>query len=119
MMEIFVSIRFEAALRLPEAPAGSKAGRLHGHSFEAEIWVAGDVGDQTGWVMDFAELRRLVAPVVEALDHQYLNDIPGLENPTAPAIAGWIFDRLRSDVPGLVRVALRDPEGGAVARRLD
>ena len=64
-MEVFREFTFEAAHRLPRVPEGHKCGRLHGHSYRAEIHVRGPVRPDTGWVLDFADLkagRRLGQP---------------------------------------------------------
>jgi 6-pyruvoyltetrahydropterin/6-carboxytetrahydropterin synthase len=107
-MEIFKEFTFEAAHRLPNVPDGHKCSRLHGHSFRVEIHVAGAVGPQTGWVMDFADIGAAFKPLYRVLDHNYLNEIAGLENPTSEVIARWIWDRLLPSLPGLSRVVVRE-----------
>lgn len=107
-MEIFVEFGFEAAHRLPGVPEGHKCARLHGHSFRVEVWVRGEVNSVTGWVMDFAEVKAICRPVIERLDHYYLNDIPGLENPTSENLARWMWDRIRPELPGLSRLVVRE-----------
>lgn len=98
-MEIFKEFTFEAAHRLPNVPAGHKCARLHGHSFQVRVTVEGDLDPVLGWVMDFADLKAACRDVHDALDHRYLNEIPGLENPTSEVVAAWIWDRLWSRVP--------------------
>jgi 6-pyruvoyltetrahydropterin/6-carboxytetrahydropterin synthase len=107
-MEIFKSFTFEAAHRLPNVPQGHKCARLHGHSFGVEIHVSGPVDPRTGWVMDFAGIKAAFGPLYQQLDHNYLNDIPGLENPTSEVIARWIWDRLQPALPGLSRIVVRE-----------
>ena len=107
-MEIFKDFHFEAAHRLPNVPEGHKCARLHGHSFQLRIWVAGEVTEPTGWVMDFADIKSAVKPVVERLDHYYLNEIPGLENPTSENLARWIWSALHPELPGLSAVEIRE-----------
>src|SRR5258706_11170623 len=94
-MEIFKSFRIEAAHRLPNVPAGHKCARLHGHSFVIGIYVAGPVASETGWVRDFADLGEAMAEGLEALDHRYLNEIAGLENPTSEGLALWGLRQLQ------------------------
>ncbi|MFQ5590989.1 MAG: 6-carboxytetrahydropterin synthase QueD [Phycisphaerae bacterium] len=96
--------RFEAAHRLPHVPAGHKCGRLHGHSFRVELICEGEVDPKSGWLMDFADMKRAFAPLVEQLDHRYLNDVMGLENPTAEQIARWIWVRLKPEMPSLAQI---------------
>ena len=106
-MDLYRVFQIEAAHRLPNVPAGHKCARLHGHSFRIEIHLSGEVDPQLGWVMDFADLKKIFQPIYDQLDHHYLNDIQGLENPTSENLAKWIWDRLVIDLPTLseVRVA--------------
>lgn len=99
---------FEAAHRLPHAPDGNKCRRLHGHSFTVDVAVEGPVDPQAGWVMDFADLKKAAQPVVDSLDHQYLNEIAGLENPTSEVLARWLWERLKPALPLLSCITVRE-----------
>ena len=107
-MDIFKTFRLEAAHRLPNVPAGHKCARLHGHSFAVELQVSGPLGEDSGWVMDFAELKQAFQPLYDRLDHHYLNDIEGLENPTSERLAVWIWDRLKPALPLLSAVTVHE-----------
>ena len=107
-MEIFKEFTVEAAHRLPNVPAGHKCGRLHGHSFRLEIHLIGNVGTETGWVLDFADIKAAFKPLEAQLDHNYLNEIPGLENPTSENLATWLWDRLLPSLPTLSSVVVRE-----------
>ena len=107
-MEIYKEFHFEAAHRLPNVPEGHKCARLHGHSFQVRITVSGEPGENSGWVMDFADLKAHFAPLHEQLDHRYLNDVEGLENPTSEALAEWIWERLLPALPLLSRVEVSE-----------
>lgn len=107
-MEIFKEFTFEAAHLLPNVPKGHKCGRLHGHSYTIAVHVAGPVGETSGWVMDFADLKAAFKPTYEKLDHYYLNDIEGLENPTSENIARWIWRDLKPRLPELCRIQVRE-----------
>ena len=107
-MEIFKQFTIEAAHRLPNLPENHKCRRLHGHSFRIEIRVSGPLTEKEGWVMDFADVTRAFSPIYEQLDHHYLNDIPGLENPTSEILSRWIWTRLKPDLPLLSRVVVRE-----------
>ena len=98
--------RFEAAHRLPKVPAGHKCARLHGHSFRVELAVAGPVDETSGWFIDFQHLYDAWSPLHEVLDHHYLNEVPGLENPTSEFLARWVWDRIKPALPPLVRVTV-------------
>lgn len=107
-MELFKEFTFEAAHRLPAVPPGHKCGWLHGHSFSTTIHVLGPVDPTSGWVMDFAAIKAAFAPLHEQLDHHYLNEIPGLENPTSEVLARWIWRALAPVLPGLSQVVVRE-----------
>ncbi|MFT3906350.1 MAG: 6-carboxytetrahydropterin synthase QueD [Steroidobacteraceae bacterium] len=107
-MEIFKEFWVEAAHRLPNVPAGHKCARLHGHSFRISVHVRGDLDPQLGWVQDFADIKSAVQPVHDALDHRYLNEVPGLENPTSERLAVWIWDQLAPLLPGLSCVRIHE-----------
>jgi 6-pyruvoyltetrahydropterin/6-carboxytetrahydropterin synthase len=106
--EIFKEFTFEAAHRLPYVPEGHKCARLHGHSFRVEIHVGGEVDPRAGWLMDFADIKVAFEPLRDRLDHRYLNEIEGLENPTSENLARWIWQRLEASLPGLLRVVVRE-----------
>lgn len=107
-MEVFKQFTFEAAHRLPNLPAEHKCSRLHGHSFRVEIHVDGPVGDELGWVVDFGDIKQAFRSCYERLDHRYLNDIEGLENPTSENLAAWIWERVAPELPGLSKVVVRE-----------
>ena len=107
-MEIFKDFTFEAAHRLPNVPPGHKCSRLHGHSYQVTVHVAGDVDERAGWVMDFADIKCAMKPVVAQLDHYYLNEIDGLDNPTSEHLAMWIWARLCVALPGLTAVSVME-----------
>ena len=107
-VELVKDFRFEAAHYLPNVPEGHKCRRMHGHSFRGEVAVRGEVDPHTGWLIDFADLKCAVDPVVRQLDHYLLNEIEGLENPTSEVVARWIWERIAPDVPGLYRVTIEE-----------
>ncbi|HQQ63484.1 MAG TPA: 6-carboxytetrahydropterin synthase QueD [Pseudomonadales bacterium] len=107
-MEIYKEFSIEAAHLLPNVPAGHKCGRLHGHSFQVSIHVSGPVDAQSGWVIDFADIKSAFKPVWEQLDHHYLNDIAGLENPTSENLARWIWQQLKPRLPLLSKVLVKE-----------
>jgi len=107
-MEIYKEFHFEAAHRLPNVPTGHKCERLHGHSFHVRISDEGEAPEPEGWVMDFADVKAAFKPLLAQLDHYYLNDIPGLENPTSENLARWIWARLKPELPRLSAVEIRE-----------
>ncbi len=93
--EIARSYDIEAAHRLPNVPAGHKCARLHGHSFKITLHVTGEVDAERGWILDFAAVDRAFEPLFSQLDHNYLNEVSGLDNPTSEVLAHWVLERLR------------------------
>ena len=108
LLEIYKAFTIEAAHRLPNVPPGHKCARLHGHSFGIEIHVRGPLEAQTGWVQDFGEIKEAFQPLFDQLDHNYLNDIPGLENPTSEHLARWIWQQLIPRLPLLYSIVIRE-----------
>lgn len=106
-VQLSKSFTFEAAHALPTFPEGHKCRRLHGHSFAVEVRVEGEVDEQQGYLIDYGDIKAACAPIRASLDHYYLNEIEGLENPTAENLARWIWQRLKPRLPLLsaVRVA--------------
>jgi len=107
-MQLFKEFQIESAHHLPNVPADHKCRRLHGHSFRILVKIEGDIDPLSGWVMDFADISKAFQPVFNALDHRYLNEIDGLENPTSENLARWIWDRLQPDLPCLSAIEVRE-----------
>ncbi|MEX0746263.1 MAG: 6-carboxytetrahydropterin synthase QueD [Phycisphaeraceae bacterium] len=102
------SIDFEAAHFLPTFPEGHKCRRMHGHSFKADVVIEGELDEERGYLQDFGEIKAALRPIHDALDHRLLNDVEGLENPTAELLARWIYDRLKPALPLLHLVRVRE-----------
>lgn len=120
MMDIFRTYTFEAAHRLPNVPPTHKCHNLHGHSFIVKLTIRGKVQMGKGWVVDFADLDAVFAPLLLLLDHHLLNDVPGLENPTSEVLAQWIWDRVQPAFPALPQLVevmvCETPNEGAILR---
>jgi 6-pyruvoyltetrahydropterin/6-carboxytetrahydropterin synthase len=85
--------RFEAAHHLPNLPDGHRCKNLHGHNYRVEVIVRGAL-DSRGFIKDFAEIDAEIEPLLKLVDHRLLNEVEGLENPTAEIIAAWFFARI-------------------------
>ena len=107
-MKIYKEFTFEAAHRLPNVPSGHKCARLHGHSFRCSVHLEGPVGDDTGWVQDFGDVSEVLKPLLERLDHRFLNEVEGLSNPTSEHLARWIWRQLKPTLPLLFRVVVSE-----------
>jgi len=107
-MHIHKTFQIESAHRLPHVPEGHKCARVHGHSFRIEVHVEGPLDSKLGWVMDFADIKTAFQPLFDQLDHRYLNEVEGLENPTSEHLARWIWQRLAPRLPLLARIVVHE-----------
>ena len=108
MFEIFKEFTFEAAHHLAVNVAeGHRYSRLHGHSFQVQVFLKGEPDEKKKWLCDFGEIEQCVAELRAELDHNYLNEIAGLEVPTLENISRWIWKRLDNQLPGLDRIIVR------------
>ena len=114
-MQIFKSFTFDSAHFLPNVPDGHKCKAIHGHTYKLTVFIEGTPEDRLNWLMDFADLKAVVKPVVNTIDHKLMNEIPGLENPTCEQIAIWIWDKIKPSIPALCKVELYEtPTSGAI-----
>lgn len=104
--ELVKTFRFEAAHSLPNVPPDHKCGRLHGHSYRVDVHVTGQPDPQTGWIIDFGDIKRAVEPILDELDHRCLDDIPALQNSTSERLAAYLLDRIRQTLPGATAVTV-------------
>ena len=107
-VELRKTFQFEAAHKLSNVPPDHKCARLHGHSFRVEVVVAGECDPRLGWLMDYADISKAFKPLLDRLDHYYLNEIPGLENATSENLAKWIWDQLKPKVPLLTEIVVAE-----------
>ena len=108
MFEIFKEFTFEAAHHLAvNVHDGHPYAKLHGHSFKVEIFLKGQPDKDKHWLCDFGEIDRQIVELRGELDHNYLNEVEGLEVPTLENISRWIWNRLDNELPGLDRVLVR------------
>lgn len=107
-MDLYKEFRFEAAHYLPNVPKDHKCYRLHGHSYRVRLYITGPIDEGIGWIMDFAEVKEKFSPIYHQLDHHYLNEIKGLENPTSENLAIWIWRRLKPELPELTAIEVME-----------
>ncbi len=105
-MKITQTFSFEAAHRLPKVPPSHKCHRMHGHSYRVELQLEGAVDRETGFVVDFFDIEAAFGPVLDQMDHHCLNEVDGLENPTAENIAIWIWEKIKTALPPLSAVTV-------------
>jgi 6-pyruvoyltetrahydropterin/6-carboxytetrahydropterin synthase len=107
-MRIYKEFKFDAAHCLTKVHEGHKCGNMHGHTFSLAVHLEGAVDPATGWILDFNEMRELVEPVLEELDHAVLNDIEGLDNPTSENLAIWFWGKLKPSLPLLAQIGIKE-----------
>ncbi|MEL6627802.1 MAG: 6-carboxytetrahydropterin synthase QueD [Bacteroidota bacterium] len=106
--------RFESAHYLPAMPEGHKCRRLHGHSFNMDINLLGEVDPDTGLLMDFGDIKKVVKPYIDMLDHWCINEVAEengielLKNPSSENLAKWFFHELKGKLPGLYSVTIHE-----------
>ncbi|MFZ1703958.1 MAG: 6-carboxytetrahydropterin synthase QueD [Saprospiraceae bacterium] len=113
-MKIFKNFTFDSAHFLPNVPIGHKCKNIHGHTYRLKVELEGDLIPELEWVVDFAEVKRVINPIIDSIDHVLLNDIEGLENPTAERIAIWLWDKIKADLPMLTKIELYENKTSGV-----
>lgn len=111
---IWKEFRFEAAHRLTKVPEGHQCARLHGHSYLVRVHCAGTLDPELEWLVDYADISKVVRPVIARLDHHNLNDIIEGET-TAENIAWWLLGELAGKLPHLDRVEVMETPGTGVS----
>jgi 6-pyruvoyltetrahydropterin/6-carboxytetrahydropterin synthase len=114
-MEIFKQFTFDSAHFLPNVPPEHKCRNMHGHTYRLVVYIEGKTDKNLGWVMDFSDVKHVIDPIVDMVDHHVLNDLPGLENPTCENIAIWLWDQIKPQLPALSKIELHEtPTSGVV-----
>jgi 6-pyruvoyltetrahydropterin/6-carboxytetrahydropterin synthase len=105
-MLIFKEFSFDSAHYLPNVPLTHKCREMHGHTYRLTVFLEGRPNMETGWIIDFADLKKIVNKTLAIIDHKCLNTVTGLENPTCEMLAIWIWDRLKKELPILSEIQL-------------
>ncbi len=114
-MEIYKRFTFDSAHFLPNVPDDHKCKNMHGHTYTLTAYFEGDLDSEMGWLIDFGDVKKVVKPIIDVLDHKLLNNIEGLENPTCEIIAIWIWNKIKPKLPLLSKVILDEtPTSGAI-----
>jgi 6-pyruvoyltetrahydropterin/6-carboxytetrahydropterin synthase len=113
--EVFKDFVIDCAHSLPHVPDGHKCKNVHGHTYKIRVGLKGELDPVLGWVEDFALIKAAFEPIKELLDHRYINDVSGLENPTAENLAIWVWNKLKDKLPLLHEVMVFEtPLSGTV-----
>jgi 6-pyruvoyltetrahydropterin/6-carboxytetrahydropterin synthase len=118
-VELRKEYRFEAAHYLPKVPPGHKCARMHGHSYRVELALEGPVDPATGWLIDFAAIDDIWAPLHHAFDHHVLNEVPGLENSTCENLAAFVWRALKPRLSELRAVTIWETSDACCVYRGD
>ena len=107
-MIIYKQFTFDSAHYLPNVPVTHKCRTIHGHTYKLTVFIEGDLIENLGWVLDYTDLTNVIKPIIETIDHQFLNDIPGLENPTSELMVIWLWDKIKPLLPMLTKIELNE-----------
>ena len=114
-MLLYKEFTFDSAHFLPNVPEGHKCREMHGHTYHLKVFIKGELDPQLGWIMDFKDLKEALLPVIDQLDHKLINNIQGLQNPTAENITVWIWQQIKPSLPLLSRIELYEtPTTGVI-----
>tara|TARA_B110000444_G_C18805268_1_gene579594 strand:- start:377 stop:733 length:357 start_codon:yes stop_codon:yes gene_type:complete len=109
-MDIYKIFNIESARSLPNLPDSHPCKNIHGHSFKIKIIVSGKINKSTGMVIDFDEIDKLFNPIHSLIDHKYLNNIEGLENPSSENLAIWIWEKLKPKLPTITQIEIKETD---------
>ena len=114
-MQIFKQFTFDSAHFLPNVPEGHKCKEIHGHTYHLTVYLDGDLDEKLGWVIDFTDVKNVIDPIIKSIDHQFLNNISGLENPTSEVMAIWLWNKIKPELPQLSKIELNEtPTSGVI-----
>lgn len=113
-MIIYKTFSFDSAHYLPYVPAGHKCGGMHGHTYTLKVFLSGTPDRETGWILDYTDIKNGVRPIIDLLDHKLLNEIPGLENPTAEQLSIWLWKKIKPIFSELSKIELNETPGTGV-----
>ncbi len=139
MLEISKDFEFEACHSLPHLPWQHKCHRLHGHSYKVRVTCAGEIDSVLGWVIDYADISKVVNTVIEAIDHTNIDQLffvpprpelnemtgkpmaPDLGHKTKPStaenLAIWFYKQLKPTLPSVVAIRIKETSTSEVIYR--
>jgi len=114
-MQIFKQFTFDSAHFLPYVPDGHKCKEIHGHTYYMTVYIEGNLDKKLDWIMDFTEIKGVIKPIIESIDHKLLNNLSGLENPTCEVLVMWLWNKIKPKIPLLTKIILNEtPTSGTV-----
>lgn len=114
-MIIYKQFTFDAAHYLPHVTDHHKCKKTHGHTYHLTLFFDGNISPDMGWIIDYSEIKNVVTPILKLVDHQFLNEVEGLENPTCELICIWLWKKIKPLITELKRIELKEtPTSGAI-----
>lgn len=114
-MIIFQQFTFDSAHFLPLVQDGHKCKNVHGHTYHISVYLEGELDPEAGWVIDFSDVKKVIAPVIATIDHTLLNGVVGLENPTAENLAIWLWNKIKPELSSLKKIEIKEtPTSGVI-----
>ena len=114
-MIVYRTFRIHASRFLPNLSDNHICKRMHGHTFNITVHISGDVDPKTGFVIDFYEIDSIFNKYIHnKIDHKVLNEVSGLENPTSEHLAKWIWEKLISHIPILLKIEVSEDHGTGI-----
>ena len=107
-MIVYKKFHIESARSLPNLPDEHPCSQVHGHSFEIILKVSGELNEKTGFIIDFQEIENSFGPILKLLDHAYLNNIKGLENPTSENMCLYVWENIKPSLPNIIEVEIKE-----------
>ncbi len=116
-VELIKTFRFDAAHSLTHLPPGHKCRNMHGHGYRVDIHVTGEVQAETGWLIDFGDLKAIVQPVIDTLDHANLDEIAELKVSTSEMLAKYMWDRIKPHLPIMTAIEIWESDSSRCVYR--
>ena len=114
-MIIYKQFYFDSAHFLPNVPIGHKCKNIHGHTYKLTVYVQNELDENLGWVADFSDIKAIVKPIIEVVDHKLINKVEGLHNPTCEILAVWFWNNIKPQLTQLCKIQLDEtPTSGAI-----
>lgn len=113
-MIIYKQFSFDSAHFLPAVPKGHKCGNMHGHTYSLTVFIEGMPEQKSGWIIDYGDLKKVIKPIIDQLDHHLLNEILGLENPTSENLSIWLWNKIKPLLPNLIKIELKETPSSGV-----
>ncbi len=107
-----IEFKFDSAHFMPTFPEGHPNRRMHGHTYYGFVSLKGVPHSDSGFLVEETEIKKIIEPTVQKLDHFMLNEIVGMGLPTTENICVWLWNEWKDKVTGLCKIEIRRPSVG-------